>query len=125
MEHLVPKVHPLARAVEADDPLELIATPVGGDPEYMLQCMVEEFAWMGISADELLGLFRSPAYPVLNQLLNHFGEDAVRERIQRLAGLRFSAVVDDEPETDEDDEPELIQLSLRTAPTNPEKSLAR
>jgi hypothetical protein len=113
---LVPKVHPLARSVEADDPLELVATPVAGDPDYMLQCMIEEFAWMGMNAGELLGLFRNPAYPLLNQLMHHFGEDAICERVQgllaNLRGLRFSAIVDEEPEPDEYDEPELIQVSV-------------
>ena len=116
MQNPVPKVHPLARGVEAGDPLELVATPVEGDPEYMLQCMVAEFAWMGLSAEELLGLFRSPAYPVLNQLREYFGDVGVRERIDALlgsfGGLRFSAVVDDEPEPDEEDGPTLIQLSV-------------
>lgn len=114
--NLIPKVHPLTRAAEVDDPLELVATPVEGDPDFMLQCVVEEFAWMGMGTDELLGLFRSPAYPVLNQLLHHFGEDAIRERVQALLSLsgvpRFSAVVDDEPEPNEDHEPDLIQVSL-------------
>jgi hypothetical protein len=116
MEPLIPKIHPLTRPVEPEDPLELVATPVQGDPDFMLQCLVEEFAWMGWGADELMALFRSPEYPVLNQLLQHYGEGKIRERVEGLLGrsgaLRFRAVVDDEPEPDEDEPPALIQLSV-------------
>ena len=117
MQNPVPKVHPLTRGVEADDPMEMVANTFPGDPEYMLQCMVEELAWAGLSAGEVLGLFRDPAYPVLNQLLGHYGEEAVCERVAALLGnfqgIRVTAVVDDEPEPDEDDGPELIQLTIR------------
>ena len=116
MENLVPKVHPLTRAAGQDDPMELVATPVAGDPDFMLQCIVEEFAWMGMGAEELLGLFRSPAYPVLNQLLRHYGAEAVRERVQALlgalGGVRCCEIINEEPDREEDEEPELIQLSV-------------
>ena len=111
----VPKVHPLTRAVESEDPLELVATPVAGDPDIMLECLVQEFAWMGWDAGQLLELFRSPLYPVLNQLLGAHGEAEVRRRIAsvlaRSGVFRITAVVDEEPEPD--DEPELIQISIR------------
>jgi hypothetical protein len=119
-EEFVPKVHPLTREVEADDPLEVIAKPVaGGDPACMLRCVLEEYAWMGWGEDQLLALFRSPEYPVLNQLLAHFGEPAVREQIADLLGeagapLYQATVCETEPEPDEDHhEPELIQLTVR------------
>ncbi len=97
--------------------MELVATPVQGDPEVMLQCIVQEFAWMGWDADQLLGLFHSPAYPVLNQLREHYGEAEVRQRIQALLGrsgvFRFRETIAEDPEPAEDDEPELIQISIR------------
>jgi hypothetical protein len=90
-----------------------MAEPVPGDPEVMLQCLIEEFAWMGSTTEDLLALFRSPGYPVLNQLLAHFGADEVRrrieERMEEYPALRFTEVIADEPKSDE---PELIQLSL-------------
>ncbi|MFO0847655.1 MAG: hypothetical protein U0871_03705 [Gemmataceae bacterium] len=117
MPDLVPKVHPLARPADTDDPMEVVATPVLGDPEYMLGCMVEELAWAGLAADEVLGLFRSPAYPVLNELLGHYGEEEVGRRVRELlgnfGGFRVTAHVDDEPDPDLDDGPELIQLTVR------------
>jgi hypothetical protein len=111
----VPKVHPLTREVEPDDPMELVANPVQGDPEVMLQCLVQEFAWMGWDADQLLQLFHSPEYPVLNQLLAHYGPEQVRRRVESLLAetgvFRFQARVEEAPELDEDDEPDLIQIS--------------
>src|SRR5262245_41495249 len=102
--NLVPKVHPLTRAVEPEDPMELVANPVVGDPEVMLECIAQEYAWMGWDAGQLLGLFRSPNYPVLNQLLAHFGEDGVRHRVEAVLGrsgvFRFVETVVDEPDPD-------------------------
>jgi hypothetical protein len=113
-EQWVPKVHPTTREVEPEDPMELIATPVQGDPEVMLECFLQEFAWMGWDAEQLMALFRDPGYPVLNQLLEHYGEPSIRERIRSLLGsavLRFSERIVEEPEPQE--EHELIQLSFR------------
>jgi hypothetical protein len=112
---LVPKVHPATREVEADDPMELVAEPVPGDPDVMLACLVQEFAGLGWDADQLLALFRHPAYPVLNHLLAHYGEAEVRRRVADLLAQSGvfrvrETVADPDPE---DDEPELIQLAVR------------
>jgi hypothetical protein len=116
-QHFVPKVHPLDRGVEAEDPMELVATPVQGDPDVMLQCLVQEFAWMGWDLEQLMELFHNPCYPVLNQLLAYYGEDEVRARVQALVGrsgvFRVHEVIEDESEPTEDDEPGLIQLSVQ------------
>src|SRR5262245_19305051 len=70
---LVPKVHPTSRPVEPDDPLTLHATTVAGDPELMLHCLVQEYAWMGWDAEQILSLFRDPFYPVLHGLWCLYG----------------------------------------------------
>jgi hypothetical protein len=117
--HLVPKVHPLDRAVEADDPLELMAEPVPGDPAVMLECLLQEFAGLGEDADDLLAMFRSPAYPLLNMLLAHYGEAELRRRVTDLLGrsgvfrVRETMAEDPDSEDDGDDGPELIQLGVR------------
>lgn len=125
--NLVPKVHPLTRGVELEDPMELVATPVLGDPELMLECLVQEFAWLGWDADRIFALFRDPFYPPLHGLLGHFGEQGVRERIagvvRRTGAFRFEASVDDEPEPQEQ-EPELIELGIRNRPAPKEDSHA-
>jgi len=114
-ERLIPKVHPATRPVEADDPFTLHATAVAGDPEVMLECVVQEYAWMGWDGEQVLGLFHSPFYPALNALLHHYGEDGVRRRVAAVLGrmgvFRFSGTVRDEPDRD-DEEPELIQVGL-------------
>lgn len=121
-ESLVPKVHPLDRAVEAEDPMELTPNYVVGDPDYMLQCMIEEFGWMGWDAEQLMSLFHNPEYPVLNELRRYFGEDHVRKRIDEFlshAGvLRFTETIEETPDPDldneeHDHEPELLQLTVR------------
>jgi hypothetical protein len=115
-ERLVPKVHPATRAVEADDPLELHATAVAGDPEVMLECLIQEYVWMGWDREHIVALFHSPFYPALSALLRHYGEEGVRRHVAAVLGrmgvFRVSGTVRDEPES-EDDEPELIELGTR------------
>jgi hypothetical protein len=114
----VPKVHPASRPIEADDPFTLNATAVGGDPEVMLECLVQEYAWMGYEPKQVLGLFRDPDYPALNALRHYFSEDGLRSRVQvvldRMGVFRVSGTVLDEPEPT-DEETELIQLSVAKA----------
>lgn len=110
----VPKVHPLDRVAEADDPFELMAEPAVGDPGVMLDCMLEEFAWMGWNASQLESLFYHPGYPVLGALRDHFGDDEIRNRIQALLArtgvLSFREVIE-EPEEDIEG-PEVFQIGL-------------
>ncbi|MBX7105762.1 MAG: hypothetical protein K1X57_16890 [Gemmataceae bacterium] len=116
-ERFVPKVHPATREVEAEDPLELIANPAPGDPDVMLNCMIQEFAWQGYDAAQLLRLFLNPEYPVLNQLLDCYGLEEVRRRIdETLTGFdAFSvhAVIAETPDPEDDDHNDLIQLTVR------------
>lgn len=115
-EQFVPKVHPATREIEADDPMELMAEIAPGDPEVMLNCMIEEFGWQGYDAEGLMRLFLDPEYPVLNQLLDYFGPTEVRSRIDaaRTGFDAFSVrtVIDETPEPDEDHD-ELIELTVR------------
>jgi hypothetical protein len=119
---LVPKVHPLTRDVEPEDPMELVATRVRGDPDVMLECMVQEFAWMGWDEGQLLELFRSPEYPVLNQLLAHFGEAAIRTRVgaqlDQMGVFHVSETIAPDPEPEEEHEPELIEVGTHKVAGN-------
>lgn len=99
----VEKVHPLSREVEPEDPLELMAEPIYGDPAEMLDGLLQEFAWMGYTKDELLGLFHHPGYPLLCELRTHFGDAEVLRQVENLlerwGTLRFrETIVEDEPE---------------------------
>jgi hypothetical protein len=117
-ERWAPKVHPATRAVEAEDPMELHATAAPGDPEVLLRCLVQEYAWMGWGVEQILGLFRDPFYPALNELLRAYGEAGIRERVTALLGrmgvLRFHAVEAPPPGPEEEGArgPELIQLGF-------------
>jgi hypothetical protein len=114
-ERLVPKIHPATRPVEPEDPMTLHAVMAEGDPEVMLQCLVQEFAWMGWDTERILALFRDPFYPALHQLGRRYGEAGIRARVTALLGRMgvfcCQEEVRDEPEADEP-ETELIQLGL-------------
>jgi hypothetical protein len=118
-DQFVPKVHPLDRLAEADDPLELVAEHVVGDPDVMLECILQEFVWMGWSEAELLSLFHHPGYPVLGQLRAYFGDAEVERRVAALLArsgrLRFhETIVEPDPEP-EDHGLELLQIMPASA----------
>ena len=113
----VPKVHPATRPVEAEDPLSLHAVPVEGDPELMLHCVVQEYAWMGWGIEQILSLFRDPFYPALRELWDRYGEANLRERIasliQQTGIFHFQVTIREEPEPKpEEAEPELVELGI-------------
>ena len=110
-----PKVHPATRGVEADDPMELAAQVVPGDPNVMLDCLIREFTWVGYGPDALVPMFRDPEYPVLNQLRSYFGDAEIARRVRdSLAGwesLRVTEEFDDAPEPGDEDD--LVELTVR------------
>jgi hypothetical protein len=115
----VPKVHPASRPVEAEDPFSLHANVLAGDPELMLQCVVEEYAWMGWSSEQILELFHNPFYPVLNELGQWFGENELRRRLaglmQKSGVFHFQVAMHEEAESEpEEAEVQLLQLGLLT-----------
>jgi hypothetical protein len=83
-QRFVAKVHPATRALEMEDPLEMFATAVPGDPEVMLQCLIQEYASMGWNTKQILSLFNDPSYPALHSLLHAYGESAIAEQIAAL-----------------------------------------
>ena len=109
----VPKVHPVARPVEPEDPFTLNATPVPGDPDLMIRAVVREYAWLGWSADQILSLFRDPFFPVLHGLRQTLGDDELRNRIasvvETFGVFRFRSTI---VECSEDEETESFDLDL-------------
>jgi hypothetical protein len=85
-DNFVPKVHPATRPVEADDPMNLFAVEVPGDPELMLRLLVEEYARMGWGLDALVGLFRDPFYVAAHGLWLHYGEEELKLRLAAMLG---------------------------------------
>jgi hypothetical protein len=116
-QRFIPKVHPLVRAAEPDDPMTLNATAVAGDPDVLIRALVQEYAWMGWDAGQIAGLFRDPFYPMLHGLLQAFGEAGIRARIDAVINgrgvFRFRATVHEAPDESEA-APEVFQIgSLR------------
>jgi hypothetical protein len=75
------KPHPAQRAVEPDDPYNLHAVEVPGDPERMLALLVEEYARMGWDLESLMRVFREPFYRAAHGLWLLYGEDELRRRV--------------------------------------------
>jgi hypothetical protein len=78
---LVPKIHPATREMLPEDPMEMQAFEIPGDPMLMLRLLVEEFARMGTSADEIMRLARDPFYQSFHNLWQLYGEDDLRRRV--------------------------------------------
>lgn len=111
-DNFVPKVHPATRPVELDDPMNLFAVEVPGDPELMLRLLVEEYARMGWGLDALLGLFRDPFYVAAHGLWLHFGEEELRRRLTAM--LRRVGVVRTKTTTSAPASERLVQIDLKT-----------
>jgi hypothetical protein len=124
-----PKVHPLARDAAEEDPLELMAEPVpGGDPALMLQCMLEEFAWMGWNRAQLLSLFHNPGYPMLCELRAFYGDAHVEREVDALLArqggvLRFRETIVEEPV--EEVGLDLVQIQMPPAGASSRVELAQ
>ena len=115
--HWVPKVHPLDRQSEADDPLELVAETVIGDPIVMLECLVQEYIWMGWSLPQVMTLFNQPGYPVLAGLQDFLGTAETERRVSQIFARNdqwtFRETVVEAAACDEEDQvPELVQIQL-------------
>ena len=76
--------HPRDRAWEADDQMLLSGQGIDGDPELMMQCLVEEFASLGYDADDIEQLFFDPSFQATAGLMERFGPNGVRRRIERI-----------------------------------------
>jgi hypothetical protein len=77
----------------------------------MLECLLQEFAWMGYDASQLEALFHHAGYPLLGQLRELLGDDVVREQILNLRNrwgtLKFQEAI---AEPEEELEPDVFQI---------------
>jgi hypothetical protein len=80
----MPAQHGRDKEAESDDPMELVGTPAPGDPLFMARCLVEEYARMGKSKDELMALFQNSFYESAHRMLKQFGEDTIEELIDEV-----------------------------------------
>ena len=80
----VPKVHPASREILPDDPLEMHGFEVPGDPELMLQILVEEYARIGWGVEAILELARDPNSRAFYGLRQAYGEQELRRRMAEI-----------------------------------------
>jgi hypothetical protein len=71
--------------VEPGDPMELVGVGLPeGDPDYMAECLVEEFMLLGWDERKLMTLFARPFFQTTHRIYREKGEDHVRALIQRV-----------------------------------------
>lgn len=73
--------HPKERPAEPEDPFQMFAAGVEGDPELMLTCLVEEYSRLGYDAEQLVSLFSDPMFLATHGLRDLFGPEGTRERV--------------------------------------------
>ena len=98
------KPHPKDRSVEPEDPMNLHAVELDGDPELMLRIVIEEYARMGCDLESLMALCREPFYQGLHGLLLLYGEDELRKRVSEIlsrTGVTRVRTVHRHPSTDQ------------------------
>ncbi|MFQ5657838.1 MAG: hypothetical protein ACE5G5_09880 [Candidatus Methylomirabilales bacterium] len=67
------------------DPMELVGVGLPeGDPDYMAECLVEEFMLLGWNERQLMTLFTRPFFQTTHRIYREKGEDCVRALIQRV-----------------------------------------
>ena len=76
------------KAASQDDPFEMHAQGVAGDPFLMVDHIIEEFAQMGWDSQKIARLFEDPFYRATHQLGLALGSDAVRNRIKIVLSKR-------------------------------------
>jgi hypothetical protein len=84
MPHATPKIHPATREILLDDPLELQACEVPGDPQLMLRLLVEEFARIGWDTAAIMQLACDPNYQAFHGLLRLYGPNEMRQQVSQI-----------------------------------------
>ena len=71
---------------DPEDPNELVGVNFpGGDAKQALDSIVQEYLFIGWTAQQILMLFWSPYYGATNQIFRQMGLAHVKERIKQLA----------------------------------------
>lgn len=109
-----PKTHPADREWMPDDPIDMHAVELPGDPEVMLALMVEEYLRLGFDTNAILSLAQDPNYRAFHELYVAFGAEGFSERmmgiVERTGVMRFAAT--EHPVSDCCDVPEVIPLTV-------------
>jgi hypothetical protein len=78
------QTHPKDRAPKPDDPMEISAISLDGDPHFMLECIVEEYARMGCDRDQIVQMFSDPFYQGPYGLTRALGRERIVQRIDEI-----------------------------------------
>ena len=108
----VPKVHPASREILPDDPLEMQAFEVPGDPDLMLRLLIEEYARIGCGAEAIMLLARDPNYQAFHGLWRLYGEEELHRRVSGIlsrCGVIRVKTTETQPISER-----LVQIDLRT-----------
>lgn len=105
------KVHPSTREWLPDDPLDLHACQVPGDPQLMLRILVEEYARMGWHTEAIMRLASDPNYVGFHGLLQLYGQDDLQKRVREIVSRCGVIQVKTE---EQPTEAELVQIITST-----------
>tara|TARA_B100000315_G_C14160822_1_gene399966 strand:+ start:276 stop:548 length:273 start_codon:yes stop_codon:yes gene_type:complete len=73
------------KAFELQDPMELVGIALPQeDVDYMAECLVEEYLFLGWNDGQLMSLFTSPFFQATHRIYHDKGEAHVRSLVQRV-----------------------------------------
>ena len=73
------------KAYEPEDPMELVGMAIPQqDPDYMAECMIEEYMMLGWNEKQLMSLFARPFFQATHRIYDDKGEEHVRSLIHRV-----------------------------------------
>lgn len=85
------------KPAEPDDPMRLRAELVEGNPQVMLEGLIEEYARMGWDAGQIARIFEDPFFGVTHALASRLGGEAIRdcieETLQRCGVFHFDTTL--------------------------------
>jgi hypothetical protein len=110
LENAEEKIHPATREILPDDPMEMQAFEVFGDPELMLRILVEEYARIGWGVGAIMQLARDPNFTAFYGLRQALGEEELRRRVRGIierCGVMRIRTKETEPLSEQ-----LVQITL-------------
>jgi hypothetical protein len=89
-----------SKEVDPEDPLQLEAALVEGEPLLMLDSLIEEYALQGLDSSEILQLFENPFFLATHSLMQQMGKPFIQRRIEgileRIKGVHFKVLLKEE-----------------------------
>ena len=73
------------KAFEPEDPMELVGMAIPQqDPDYMAECVIEEYMFLGWNEKQLMSLFKKPFFQATHGIYHDKGEEHMRSMIQKV-----------------------------------------